>query len=585
LELRSVENNQAASFLDEIADLLELKGDSKYRVVAYRNAANNVKDTTEDVERLWAAGDLEAIPGIGKSISSKLGELLQTGHSAYLDELRREVPAGVRHLLAVPGLGAARARIIHGELGIQTVPELEAAAREHRLRVLPGIREKTEEKILREIERLQQRSQRILLGAALPAADEVARMLASNPLVRKVEPAGSIRRMKETIGDIDLIASSERPGDVTAAFTRLPTVKEVLGSGPTKASVLTRHDLQIDLRVVQPEVYGAALQHFTGSKPHNIALREIAISQGYRLNEYGLFEEPSGQRVAFEDEADIYHRLGMDWMPPEIRENRGELRAAAEHRLPDLVKQEDLRGDLQMHTDWSDGTATLEEMTRACVEMGYQYAAVTDHSRSLKIAGGLSVERLTERLSEIEQLNERLAPFRILTSTEVDILRDGSLDYPDEILARLDVVVAAVHTSFKMDRERMTDRILRALRNPHVDILGHPTGRLLLRRDPYEVDLERVIKVASEEGVALEINALPDRLDLDDVWARRAMQLGAMLCINTDAHAPDHLTHMRYGIAVARRGWLEKKDVLNALPLEELLRWLRTRGNSLRKAA
>ncbi len=580
-----MENSQIAAFLDEIADLLELKGDSIYRVGAYRNAARSVENTTEDVERLWAAGDLEEIPGIGKSIAAKVGELLQSGRSSYLEDLRREVPTGIRELLAVPGLGASRARIIHDELGIQTVAELETAAREHRLRGLPGIREKTEEKILREIERLQERNQRMLLGAALPAAEEVAAMLARNPLVRQVEPAGSIRRMKETIGDIDLLASSERPGDVTAAFTQLPIVREVLGSGPTKASILTRQNLQIDLRVVQPEAYGAALQHFTGSKQHNIALREIAISQGYKLNEYGLFEESSGRRVAFEIEADIYHRLGMDWMPPEIRENRGEIEAAAKHRLPELVKQEDIRGDLQMHTNWSDGTATLEVMVAACRDMGYEYAGITEHSQSLKIANGLSAERLMERLAEIERLNERVPLFRVLTSTEVDILRDGSLDYPDEVLARLDLVVASVHTSFKMDREQMTERIVRAIRNPHVDVLGHPTGRLLLRRDPYEVDVEKVIEVAAEHGVALEINAFPDRLDLDDVWTRRAKELGAMLCISTDAHAPDQLAFMRYGVAVARRGWLEKKDVLNALPLEQLMKRLRSRGRKLPRAA
>ena len=580
-----MENNQVAAFLDEIADLLELKGDSKYRVGAYRGAARNVAETTEAVEHLWTAGELEEIPGIGKSIASKVSDLLQTGHSSYLEDLRHEVPTGIRELLTVPGLGASRARMVHDELGIQTVAELEAAAREHRLRGVPGIREKTEEKILREIERLQERSQRMLLGAALPAAEEVAATLARNPLVRRVQPAGSIRRMKETIGDIDLIASSERPGDVTTAFTQLPIVKEVLGSGPTKASVLTRQNLQIDLRVVQPEAYGAALQHFTGSKQHNIALREIAISQGYKLNEYGLFEEPAGNRVAFENEADIYNRLGMDWMPPEIRENRGELEAAAKHRLPELVKLEDLRGDLQMHTNWSDGTATLEVMVAACREMGYDYAAITEHSRSLKIANGLSVERLEERLTEIERLNERVVPFRILTSTEVDILRDGSLDYPDEILARLDLVVASVHTSFKMDREQMTERIVRALRNPHVDVLGHPTGRVLLRRDPYELDLEKVIEVAAEHGVALEINAFPDRLDLDDIWSKHAQEHGAMLSISTDAHAPDHLTYMRYGVGVARRAWLEKKDVLNALPLEELLTKLRARGHPLPNAA
>lgn len=570
-----MENNDVAAYLDEIADLLELKGDTKYRVGAYRSAARSVESLSESIQDIHSQGRLKEIYGVGESIAGKIAELLDTGHSVYLDELRREVPPPVRELLTVPGLGSARARLIHESLGIETVAELESAAREHRLQVLPGIREKTEEKILREIERLRERTQRMLLGVALPAAEEVARLLADNPLVRRVQPAGSIRRMKETIGDIDLLASSDQPGEVTEAFSRLPIVKEIIGSGPTKSSILTRENLQIDLRVVRPEEYGSALQHFTGGKQHNIALREIAIRKGYKLNEYGLFEAATGKRVAFEDEADVYRALGMEWMPPEMRENRGELDAAAHGQLPRVVELSDIRGDLQMHTNWSDGTATLEEMAEACRAMGYEYAAVTDHSQSLRVAGGVSAQRLLERLDEIDRLNERLAPFRILASSEVDILGDGSLDYPDEVLARLDVVVASVHTLFKMDRERMTERMIKALRNPYVDILAHPTGRLLLKRDPYQVDLEKVIQVASQEGVALEINAFPDRLDLDDVWASRARETGAMLCINSDAHMPAHLSVMRYGVAVARRAWLQKKNVLNTLPVEKLLSYRR----------
>ncbi|MHB1161994.1 MAG: PHP domain-containing protein, partial [Chloroflexota bacterium] len=399
-----------------------------------------------------------------------------------------------------------------------------------------------------------------------------------------VEPAGSLRRMKETIGDIDLLASSEQPARVTEEFTQLPIVKEVLMVGPTKASVLTRDSFQIDLRVVKPEEYGAALQYFTGNKAHNIVLRDMAIRRGYKLNEYGLFDESTGRRLAGEEECDIYRALGLECMPPELRENRGEIEAAAGGTLPQLIRQEDLRGDLQVHSKWSDGTATQEEMAEACRRMGYQYVAITDHSQGLGVARGLSPERLERKLREVEQLNRRMAPFRILKGAEVDIRGDGHLDYPDEILSRLEIVVVSIHSGFEQSQERITDRILRAFENPYVDILAHPTGRLIDRRPGYQVELERVLQAAAELGVAVEINAAPDRLDLDDVWARRAKELGVSICIDTDAHSPGNLAFMRYGVAVARRGWLEKRDVLNSLPLEQLLA-RRRRNRPLRRAA
>lgn len=568
-------NAEVAALLDEIADLLELKGENRFRVGAYRTAARRIENLVEGVEELWASGHLEDVPGVGESIAAKVGEYLQTGHSSYLASLRKEVAPGLRELLTVPGVGPARAQIIHRELGIRTIAELEEAARQHRLRTLPGIREKTEEKILREVERLQQRTRRMLLGVALPAAEEVVRLLRGDPLVRRIEPAGSLRRMKETIGDIDLLASSEHPEKVTEAFARLPIVKEVLGRGPTKASVLTRDNLQIDLRVVEPESYGAALQYFTGNKEHNIALREMAIRRGYKLSEYGLFDEATGRRLAGEDEADIYRRLGLEWMHPELRENRGELEAAATGRLPRLVTREELKADFQMHTDWSDGSATLQEMAEACRRMGYRYAVISDHSQGLGVARGLSPERLEGQRREIERLNGRIAPFRLLAGSEVDIRSDGSLDYPDHVLSRLDLVIAAVHSGFEQSSERMTERIIRAIRNPHVDVLAHPTGRLLGRREGYDVDLERVLQEAARLGVAVEINASPERLDLNDVWSRRARELGVKLAIDSDAHAPGQLTFVRYGVAVARRGWLEKGDVLNTLPLDDLLAWRR----------
>ncbi|MGE5617835.1 MAG: DNA polymerase/3'-5' exonuclease PolX [Sphingomonadaceae bacterium] len=577
-------NAEVAAFLNEIADLLELKGDSRFRVGAYRTAASRIENLTEDVDDLWATGHLQDVPGFGESIAAKVGEFLETGRSAYLESLRKEVAPGLRELLKVPGIGPARAQTIYRHLGIRSLSELEAAAREHRLRELPGIREKTEEKILREVERLQQRTHRIPLGVALPAAEELARLLSQNPLVDRVEPAGSLRRMKETIGDIDLLASSEQPARVTREFAKLPIVKEVLAIGPTKASVLTKDNLQVDLRVVKPEEFGAALQYFTGNKEHNIVLRDIAIRHGWKLNEYGLFDESTGRRLAGKEECDIYRALGLECMPPELRENRGEIEAAANGTLPHLIEQKDLRGDLQVHSDWSDGTDTLEEMAEACRQMGYQYVAITDHSQGLGVARGLSPERLEQKLREVDELNRRMAPFRILKAAEVDIRGDGHLDYPDEILARLEIVVAAVHSLFEQSRQRMTDRILRAFENPYLDILAHPTGRLLNKRSGYPVDLERVLQAAAERGIALEINASPDRLDLDDVWARRAKELGVLLSIDTDAHSAGNLNSIRYGIAVARRGWLEARDVLNTLPLEQMLARLR-RNRPLRRAA
>jgi DNA polymerase (family X) len=565
-------NAEVASVLDEIADLLELKGESRYKVAAYRAASSRIGVMSEEVEELWRTGRLEDLPGVGQSIAGRVSEYLASNRSTYLEALRAEVGPNLRQLLLIPGMGPSKARFLHRELGVQTIEELAEAARQQRIRELPGMGAKTEEKILREIERLSQRTHRMLLGVALPAAEEVARLMDAHPAVRRIHVGGSLRRMEETIGDVDLIASSDDPGAVTEAFTRLPMVWEVLGLGDTKASVLTRGNLQMDLRVVRPDEYGAALQYFTGNKPHNIALRDIAIRKGYKLNEYGVFDEASGHNlVQSEEEADVYRALGLEWMPPEMRTNRGEIQAAAEGRLPRLVTQEEILGDLQMHTRFSDGSATLEQMATACRERGYRYAAVTDHSRSLGVAGGLSVDKLRQQRREIDELNGKLAPFRLLASSEVDILADGSLDFPDEILAELDFVVVAVHSGFGQPRDRVTERIIRALRNPYVDLLAHPTGRLVERRDGYEVDVERVLRVAAEEGVTVEINAAPDRLDLNDTWARRAKELGIMLAINTDAHAPSHLDFMRYGVAVARRAWLERADILNALPLEKIL--------------
>lgn len=477
-------------------------------------------------------------------------------------------------LLEVPGLGPRRAETIYRELGITTIPQLADSARQHRLCKLPGIREKTEQKILREIERLQQRTRRLLLGVALPAAEEVVNLLKGHPAVERIDPAGSIRRMKETIGDIDILVASTRPLAVMDAFTTLPIVKEVLAKGPTKSSILTRANLQIDVRVIKPEEYGSALQYFTGSKEHNIALRELAIRKGLKLSEYGIFDDRTGKRLAGETEQEVYHVLGLQWIPPELRENRGEIEAAAEGRLPKVVELRDIRGDLHVHTDMSDGTDPLEVMVEAARRHGYEYVAITDHSIGLGVAGGLSLDVIAEQKRIIDKLNHKYAPFRILHGIEVNIRGDGTLDYDDEVLRHFDIVTASIHSGFGQPRERMTERIIKAIRNPNVDVLNHPRGRLIDKRAGYEVDLDAVIKVAAEEGVSLEINSQPDRLDLDDVWSRRAKEMGVTLTIDSDAHNKDQLGLLRYGVATARRGWLEKSDVLNTLPLDKLLQQL-----------
>ena len=564
-------NAEVAQLLSRIADLLEIKNESPYRIRAYREAARQIESYPEDVADLHREGRLEEIPGVGTSIAAKIAEYLETGKLAYYDQLRQEIGGSAAEWLQVPSIGPVRARPIYEHLGIDTLPELEVAARQHRLCKLPGIGEKTEERILRELGRLQQRTRRLLLGVALPAAERVVQLLRNHPAIQRIEPAGSIRRMRETIGDIDILVASEQPDAAVRAFTTLPIVKEVLASGPTRASILTEENLQIDLRVVHPDYWGSALQYFTGSKAHNIALRDIAIQHGQKLNEYGLFDERTGKWIAGRTEEEIYHALGMDWIPPELRENRGEIEAAQQHRLPHLVTLEDIRGNLHTHTKWSDGTDTLEAMVEAAIALGWEYLAITDHSAGLGVAGGLSVEEVDEQRQVIEALNRRYRPFTILHGTEVNIRSDGTLDYPDEVLARFDFVIAAIHSGFRQSSEQLTRRAVLALRHPLVDAFAHPTGRRIGEREGYAIDLETVLRVAAETGTALEINGQADRLDLDDIWARRAKEMGVTLVLNADAHATWQLRqNVRFAVAVARRAWLEPHNVLNTLSLADL---------------
>jgi DNA polymerase (family 10) len=568
-------NEEVALLLDNIAELLMLKNENPYRIRAYTTAAQNIRALDEDIEELARQGKLDEIPGVGKAIAAKIEEYLRTGRLEYYEQLKREVPLQAVDLLEVPGIGPARAHLLYEQLGITTIQDLLQAAQEHKLCKLPGFGEKLEERIAREAARLMQRSKRLLLGIALPVAEEVVAALRPHAAIRAIDPAGSLRRMKETIGDIDILVASDDPPAVVDAFVHLPFVKEVLAVGPTRPSILTREDLQVDLRVVRPHEYGSALLYFTGSKEHNIALRSFVQERGWKLSEYGLFDE-TGKLLASETEHEIYALLGMDWIPPELRENRGEIEAAREHRLPILVEQRDIRGDLHVHTDWSDGHEPLERMCEAARARGYEYLVISDHSPSLTVARGLSIERLREQRERIRELNERLAPFRILQGAEVNILSDGTLDYPDEILAELDLVIVSVHSAFDMPQERMTERVIRALANPHVDILGHPTGRLLTSRLPYEIDLDAVLDAAAHYGVAIEVNGQPDRLDLPDIWVQRAINRGILIACTSDAHSTRQLDNMRWSVATARRGWAEPRHVLNTRSLDELRTWLAT---------
>jgi DNA polymerase (family X) len=564
-------NGDVARLLEDIGDLLEIKGEQPFRVNAYRNAARRIEGLREPIEVMHAESRLRTIQGVGEALEQKIGEFLSTGSLQYYENLRAQFPPGLVELLQVPGLGPRKARLVYDQLGIGSLAELEAAAEEHRLRDVPGLGERTEENVLREIERLKQRSTRHQLATALAVAEELLERLRECPAVQRAEYAGSLRRMQDTIGDVDLLVASTRPEEVERFVLDLAQVRDVLSTGPSRTSVIVRDGLQVDVRVVEPKCWGAALQYFTGSKAHNVRLREIAVRRGWKLNEYGLFDGATGRRLAGEDEDGIYQALGLQPVPPELREDTGEIELAAAGDLPRLLEESDIRGDLHVHSTWSDGGSSLEDMARAAIRLGREYIAMTDHSKSLGVARGLTEARVAEQAAALRALNAKLAPFRVLHGTEMDIRRDGRLDYEDETLARLEYVSASVHSGMKQESSVMTARIERALGNPYVATFNHPHGRLIGARPAYEVDMEAVIRTAARNGVALEINSQPARMDLDSVWARRARDLGARFVINTDSHATNQLALMRFGVATARRAWLGPEHVLNALPLAEFL--------------
>ena len=572
-----MKNGEIAALFNQIADFLEIKGENPFRVRAYRRAAQAMEGLTEDIAVVAERGSLLEIPGIGKDLAAKIQEYLSRGSVEYLDTLREEIPTGVVELMGIHGVGPKTARLLYDKAGVDSVDKLEELAKAHKLAGFPGIQAKTEENILKGIAVWRGGRERMLLGAALPLAEAILTTLEALKETDRIALAGSVRRMRETVKDLDILVTSKNPARVMEVFVGLPNVAEVLAHGETKSSVRLREGIHADLRVVEPECFGAALQYFTGSKQHNIRIRELAQRQGLKINEYGVFDEKKDRRVGGATEEDVYRAVGLPFIPPEIREDGGEMEAALEGRLPALVGLDDIQGDLQLHTTWSDGIHSLAELAAGVRAKGYRYMAVTDHSKSATVAGGMDESRVLQMIAEVRTLNARLKGFRVLAGCEVDIRADGSLDFPDEILSQLDLVQVSVHSRFKMSRDEMTARIVRAVRHPLVHILGHPTGRLIGERAAYDVDIEAVLQAAKAAGVAVEINASPSRLDLNDLHARRAKDLRIPITISTDAHTIPQLDCMRYGVAVARRAWLTPSDVLNTLPRQGLVSWLKRR--------
>jgi len=570
-----LKNLELSRMFDQIARMLKIKGENPFKIRAYEKITLVLENLPIDIETIYQQGRLNNIPGVGEGIAKKIEEFLTTGKLEYYEKLKETIPSGVIELLDISEVGPKTAKLLYEELGVDNIEKLEKALRQHQIKDLTGMGEKSETNILRGIELYKRRKERVLLGTALPLAEEIVENLRQLKETDKINFAGSLRRKKETIGDIDILVTSQKPEKIMKTFTSLPQVREILVEGPTKSSVITKDDIHIDVRVVEPISFGAALQYFTGSKAHNIKLRELAIKRGLKINEYGVFDAETGQRITGKKEEEVYRILDLPFIPPELREDRGEIKAAQENKLPELIEYSQIKGDLHMHTKWSDGAHTIRQMAEAAKNRGYKYIAITDHSQSLKFAGGLTEERLREQIELIQKLNQELDDFTILSGIEVDIKSDGSLDFSDEILSKLDVVIAAIHSGFKQESKIITGRLVGAMQNRFVNVIAHPTGRLIGYREPYQVDIDKIMDIAAKTGTILEINAYPERLDLNDVYCRMAKDRGVLLAIETDAHSIDGLEFMNLGVDVARRGWLEEKDIVNTLPLNELLRRLK----------
>ena len=571
----SVKNREIAGILYQMAELLELHAENRFKIIAYSRAARAIESLTEDIEQVCRDGRLEGIPGVGKAIAEKIKEYLRTGRIQSHQDLLADTPQGLAELLQISGLGPKTVFMLHEKLDITNLDELEKAAREHRIRRLPRMGVVREKNILKSIERYRKRSNRILYSTAESIVDEILTYLGGIEGLEHATAAGSYRRRKETVGDIDILATAARPEEIVAAFVKMPLVEEVLAKGPTKASVIMNDTIQVDLRIVEHRSYGTVLQYFTGSKEHNVSMRQLALDRGYSLSEYSLTRLANGQDLFFDQEEEVYQALGLQYIPPELREDRGEIEAALGGRLPRLVEAKDIRGDLHVHSIWSDGRASIIELAQAARSLGYEYIALSDHSPSVGIAGGIGREKMEEKIEAVAEANDSLEGITVLMGAEVDIKADGSLDYPDDLLERMDVVVASVHMAQQQKERTITGRLISAIENQNVDIIGHPTGRIINQREPSDLDFHAVLEAAARAGTALEINAHPSRLDLNDVNARAAKEMGVQMSINSDAHDAGQLLNMKYGINVARRAWLEKKDLINAMDLKDLIQFLK----------
>ena len=574
-----MKNQEIAKIFYEIANYLEMEGVA-FKPYAYQKAAITLESLEENVEEIYKKGGikaLEEIPGVGKSIAEKIEEYLKTGKIKYYQEFKKKLPLNLEEIISVEGMGPKKAKVLYEKLGIRNLKDLEKAAKEHKIASMFGFGEKTEKNILEGIEFVKRSKGRFLLGDILPRVKEVEQKLKNLKEVERVDVVGSIRRMKETIGDADFLVISNKPEIVMDFFVSLPGIIKIWGKGMTKASVRMREGFDMDIRVLPKRSYGSALQYFTGSKEHNILLRKIAIDKGLKLSEYGLFRGP--KMIAGETEEGTYKALGMDWIPPELRENQGEIEASIKRKLPKLINYKDIKGDLHCHSKWDGGKNTILEIAEKAMEMGYAYLGISDHTKFLRIEHGLNEKQLAQQKKEIDKVNLKFKianlKFRILQGCEANILNDGSIDIKDEALAKLDYVIAGVHSSFKMEKSKMTERIIRAMENSNVDIISHPTGRILKRRDEYQIDFDKILKVAKETGTILEINSYPERLDLNDQNIRRAKEIGVKMAINTDSHHRDQMRFIEFGIAQSRRGWAEKEDIINCWPIEKLLKFFK----------
>lgn len=570
----ALKNDELAELFEKMADILDFKGELAFKVNAYRKASRIIKNLDQDIETIWQAGELRSLPGIGDAFVKKIDEFFRTGKISKYEELAKEVSPELMNLLSIQNLGPKTLALAHHRLKVNNINDLIRVIDDGSLANLPGMGQKKVENIRKGIQIFLAAKERISIAKALPIVEDIIGQLKRLPINIILSPAGSVRRMKETVGDIDILATSDKPDVLIKTFIALPEVKDVLAAGETKASVrYSSEQIQVDLRVVPFDSFGAAQQYFTGSQAHNIRIRGIAKKLGLKVNEYGVFRNE--QKIAGESEQEVYAAVGLPWIPPEMREDNGEIELAMQGQLPVLVEMRDIQGDLHVHSNYSDGHSSIEALMKAAKQIGYKYLAICDHSQRAKYAQGLTIDRLKQQISEIEELNKKYPDFKILKGIEVDILNDGSLDCPNDILMGLDIVIASIHSGFSINP---TERILKALEHPYVDIIGHPTGRLISQRSGYEIDLEKILEKAKQFKKALEINAYPDRLDLSDIHARKAMEMGIMLAINTDAHKEESLNAMRYGIGIAKRAWLTKANVLNCFDWQEIVEWKKARS-------